>query len=658
MNQEANKFLGEAPIGKLMLKFSVPCIMSLLIAALYNMVDQIFIGHGIGYLGNGATNIVFPVTVIALAIAIMIGDGCAAYLSLCQGRKDTDGSHKSVGNALIMIVGFSIVITVLYIIFSEQILWGFGATENNIEYAREYFQFIIIGIPFYLFGNAMSAVIRADGSPGYAMIATLVGCLLNIILDPIAIFVLDWGMMGAAIATVFGQIVTAIMCFAYLFRTKTFKLKVVSFKPQAKMFKHILPLGISSFLTQISIVILMAVMNNVLVRYGAMSKYGADIPLTILGIVMKVFSIVVAFCIGTAVGAQPIVGYNYGAGNIARVKETFKKMIVAEICIGLVAFALFECFPLQIISIFGGVSDPLYKEFAVLTMRIYLVGITLCCVQKGCSVFLQALGKPVLSATLTLLREIVLNIPFVILLPIALGVEGALYSAPIADAGSLIITILIMYSVIKKMKVLPATDTNVEICDSHPGVIITIAREHGSAGKRIGQLVAEKLGVSCYYKEVAAIAAKESGLAKEFISELNQNSPTILRELYLSTEVVKDAVIAQEKVINMIADKGSCVIVGRAADHILRSRPNVVRIFIHAPIEQRIKNVMEMYGDTEEEARRNIKRSDAARAAYYQNISRREWGNSKNYDLTISSEGGLEATVNHICDFVTAEIKE
>lgn len=450
MQQGANKFLEEAPIGKLMLKFSVPCIMSLLIAALYNMVDQIFIGHGVGYLGNGATNVVFPITVIALALAIMVGDGCAAYLSICQGKHDAESSHKSVGNAVTIILLCGIIITILYIIFQEQILRGFGATENNVGYAREYFRYIIIGIPFYMFGNAMSAVIRADGSPQFAMISTLTGCILNIILDPIAIFVLDMGMTGAALATIIGQIVTAMMAVWYLFHTKTFRLKPSSFKPWGKMLSKILPLGISSLLTQVSIVVVMAVMNNTLVRYGAQSKYGADIPLTVIGIVMKVFSIIVAFCIGTAVGAQPIVGYNYGTGRIDRVKETFKKMVFAEASIGLIALICFECFPLQIISIFGN-GDALYQEFATMTMRIYLSGILLCCIQKGCSVFLQSLGKPVLSAALTLLREIVLNIPFIFLLPIKFGVAGALYSAPIADVSSFIITIFFMKYTLSKL---------------------------------------------------------------------------------------------------------------------------------------------------------------------------------------------------------------
>jgi putative MATE family efflux protein len=448
MEHNTNHYLGEEKLGKLMLKFSIPCILSLLIASLYNMVDQVFIGHGIGYLGNGATNVVFPITIIALAFTLMIGDGCAAYLSLCQGRHDQEGAHKSVGNSITLIVVLSIVMTILFAVFKEQILWGFGATENNIEYAREYFDYIIIGIPFYMFGNAVSCIIRADGDPKFAMIATITGCVINLIFDPVAIFLLDWGMMGAAVATITGQIATALLCVYYLFHTRSFRLKRSSFVPKFKVIKSVLPLGISSFLTQLSIVVIMAVMNNTLVAYGAKSRFGADIPMTVVGIVMKVFQLVVSVVVGIASGCQPIVGYNYGAGKKDRVKELYKKIIIAELCVGLVAMICFECFPLQIISIFGS-GDALYHEFAVLSFRIYLAGILLCCIQKASSIFLQALGKPVQSILLSLMRDFVLLVPLVLLLPMKFGVIGALFAGPIADVIAFIVTVLIMRHAVK-----------------------------------------------------------------------------------------------------------------------------------------------------------------------------------------------------------------
>ena len=450
MNQNTNQYMAEESIGKLMLRFSIPCIMSLLVSALYNIVDQIFIGRGIGFLGNGATNVVFPVTVIALSLSLLVGDGCAAYLSICQGRRDGEHAHRSVGNAVVFITASGIVLTLLYAFFRDSILWGFGATENNIGYAREYFLYLIPGIPFFMFANAMNSVIRADGSPQFAMFSTLIGCALNVVLDPVAIFVLGWGMKGAALATITGQIVSALLAVYYLFRPKSFRLKRISFKPDAEILKHVLPLGISSFLTQVSIVVIMAVMNNVLVIYGAGSKYGADIPMTVVGIVMKVFQIVISVVVGIAAGAQPIVGYNYGAGLWRRVKLIFRTMMAAEFSVGLVSLICFEVFPVQIISVFGS-EDGLYNEFAVLAFRVFLGGIVLCCIQKSCSIFLQSMGKPALSMLLSLLRDFVLSVPLTLVLPRFFGVTGALYSGPAADVISFGAAVLCMAAVCRKL---------------------------------------------------------------------------------------------------------------------------------------------------------------------------------------------------------------
>lgn len=452
MEQNSNQYLAEAPIGKLMMKFSIPCIMSLLVSSLYNIVDQIFIGRGVGYLGNGATNVVFPITVIALAFALMLGDGCAAFLSICQGKKDTEGTRAGAGNSIFILVLSSIAIMLIFMICREGILSAFGATENNIEYAREYFDIIVIGIPFFMFTNGLNSVIRADGSPQFAMISTLIGCIINIILDPIAIFVLHWGVAGAAIATIAGQIVSAGLTLYYLFHTKTFKLNVKSFHIKASLLKRILPLGISSFLTQLSIVIIMGVMNNSLVKYGAISKYGADIPMTVVGIVMKVFQIVVALVVGVAAGSQPIVGYNYGAGNLDRVKEIYKKMMIIEACIGILATICFEVFPMNVINLFGSESD-LYNEYGVMAFRIFLCTIILCCVQKATSIFLQSLGKPVMSMGLSLLRDFVLSVPLVLILPLAFGIVGPLLSAPIADVISFFVVLVIMKRVMKELNI-------------------------------------------------------------------------------------------------------------------------------------------------------------------------------------------------------------
>lgn len=448
---EKNHFMERENIGKLMLKFSVPCIMSLLVSSLYNIVDQIFIGQGIGYLGNGATNVVFPVTIIALAMALMVGDGCAANLSICQGCKDSDRAKKSVGNAIMLLVAAGVVFTVCLFLFKDQFLKAFGATENNFVYAREYFVYIMIGIPFFMFSNGMNSIIRADGSPQFAMISTLIGAIINVILDPVMIFVFHWGMMGAALATITGQIVSAFLAVYYLCHMKSIKLEKECFRVDSGISKKVLSLGISSFLTQISIVAIMAAMNNMLVIYGAQSRFGADIPLTVVGIVMKVFQIVIAFSVGIAAGSQPVIGFNYGAGQNQRVKKIFKLMMAAEACVGLIAMIIFECFPMEIIKLFGSESE-LYNEFAVLAFRTYLCTIVLCCIQKSASIFLQALGKPVLSMGLSLLRDFILSVPLVIFLPRLFGIQGTLYSAPAADVISFIAVIAVTQYIFRHLK--------------------------------------------------------------------------------------------------------------------------------------------------------------------------------------------------------------
>lgn len=449
--KESNNYLAEEKLGKLMKKFSIPCIMSLLVASLYNIVDQIFIGQGVGYLGNGATSIVFPITIIALAFALLIGDGCAAYLSICQGRKDLDSAKNTVGNAIILVVAIGIIYTILLVLGRDALLHAFGATPNNMEYAVEYFNVLVIGIPFFMFGNGMNCVIRADGNPKYAMISTLIGAIVNVILDPIALFVLGWGMTGAAVATIIGQIVTAILAIVYLTHPISFRLDKKSFGLKSRLIYNFIPLGISSFLTQASIVVILATMNNMLVIYGAKSKYGADIPLTVVGIVIKVFQIVVAFVVGIAAGCQPIIGYNYGAGLNHRVRELYKKMIIAECVIGAVSMLLVECFPMQIISVFGSESE-LYNEFAVLAFRIYLCTILLCCIQKATSIFLQSLGKPVMSMGLSLLRDFLLCVGFTLIFAKIFGVMGVLYSAPAADILSMIAVVIMTRKVLKQLK--------------------------------------------------------------------------------------------------------------------------------------------------------------------------------------------------------------
>ena len=652
--KENNKFLGEEKIAKLLFKFSIPCILGMLINSFYNIVDQIFIGHSsLGYLGNAATSIVYPVTIISMAIAWCFGDGAAAYLSISQGKKDTKNIHKAIGNTILFTFIFSLIFMVICFLGMDKILYAFGASETSIVPARDYFTIILYFIPLYMLTNAFTGIIRADGAPTYSMFATLIGAIINIILDPIFIFGFDMGIKGAAWATIVGQIVSFVVAYSYLFKTKSFKLSFSSFKINLNVFKNVIKLGISTLITQIAIVVISLVCNIMLVKYGELSKYGTDIPIAVIGIAMKVFSIVIGIIVGIIVGGQPILGYNYGARKYERVKETFKIIAVLTTIIGVIATLVFELCPQVVINIFGSQSD-LYTEFAVLTFRIFLMLVLFTCFIKSSSIFFQAVGNPVKSAVISLSRDLLFFIPLVIILPKFYGIKGVLYAAPIADFLGFLVTVpmlIIFFKNLGKEKVTSVTSEAV-IKNSKPGFIITIAREHGSQGKYIGELVAKKLNIPYYYKEMTALAAEEAGLHQEFVSKLNQNSPSLMYDLYVSTTPVREAIKAQDKIIKKIADNGSCVIIGRAADYVLRDYDNVIKIFIYAPINHRIKNIMNMYNDTEGQAKKYINKSDKARSNYYKTISNKEWKNFDNYDLCIDSSIGTEKTAQIICDYI------
>ena len=442
-----NQFLGTERIGKLMRQYAVPCIISLLVGALYNIVDQIFIANAsyLGSYGNAANTVVFPLTVVALGIAVFIGDGCCAFVSIALGRNAREDAHRSVGNAIVLCVVSSLVLTAVYLMFSESILVLFGGTvnEETHTFAKEYFFCITLGIPFYMFGQAMNPVIRSDGSPKFAMVSTVSGAIANVIFDPIFIYGFHWGMMGAAVATVIGQVLTAVLAVWYLRHMKVIKLDKSSFRLDGKLIPKFLVLGLTSFLAQISLVIAMAATNSMLVKYGAQSEFGADIPLTVLGIVMKVFQIIIAITIGMSAGCIPIVGYNYGAKQFGRCRGVLWRLMAAEFVLGAVSLVITQCFPLQLISIFGS-EDALYERFAVLAFRIYLCMLPLATVNKAAFIFMQALGQPVESAGLSFFREVLLAVPLVMLLPRAFGLMGVLYSMPAADVITFLASLYIL----------------------------------------------------------------------------------------------------------------------------------------------------------------------------------------------------------------------
>lgn len=658
-----NLMLGEEKISKLLVKFSIPCILSLLISALYNIVDQIFVGNSeLGYLGNAATGIVFPILIIAQAFAWCIGDGSAAYLSICQGKKDTGNAHRCVGTGITITLILSVLLLVLCAVWKEPLLRLFGASDQTIGMAMEYFTIVLCFFPAFMLMNMMNAVIRADGSPAISMASMSLGAILNIILDPVFIFVLNWGIAGAAWATVIGQTVSFLVSALYFFRTKSFRLTKESFVPHFKIFSNALKLGASSFITQMSIVVISLACNIMLAKYGALSIYGQDIPISVISIETKVFTIVINIVVGIVLGGQPILGYNYGAKKYNRVKETYRTILIATLVVGVVSTLVFELCPQVIINIFGSGNDALYLEYAQRTFRIFLSLVIFTCVIKMSSIFFQAVGKPVMAVIASLTRDIVCFVPLVLLIPsiaernqAGSGINGILFAAPAADIIGMIVTVCLTIHYFKTMEFgesLEPIPEKAVIRPSHKGVIITIAREHGSCGKRIAQLVAERMGVACYYKEMTALAAQEIGLDRQFVSDINENAPELLRSLYLSTSVIKQAIIAQEQIIRKIADSGSCVIVGRAADYVLSDYPDVVRVFIYAPKDYRIKRVMEMYGDTEEAGRKSIARSDAARSAYYNSISGGEWGNPHGYHLCIDSSCGVDAAASMVCNFI------
>ena len=458
-HQQEIQMLGSARISKLLFKFSIPCVMGLLIGAFYNIIDQIFIGNSrLGYLGNAATGVSFPMICIANAFAWCIGDGAASFLSICAGKGDGDSAHKCVGTGMTVTAIIGILLGAVCLLWARPLMLLFGASDQTVDMAVEYFQILVAFFPFYLLSNVTNSMIRADGSPTYSMLAMLAGAVINIILDPLFIFVFDWGIAGAAWATVIGQCVSFLVCMVYFFRPKTFQLKRRSFLPDGQVLKKVVALGGSTFITQISIVVISLVSNITLARYGALSVYGPDIPISVFSIQTKVYTVVCNIVVGIVLGGQPIFGYNYGAGKLDRVRQAYKLVLRATLIVGFTAVAIFQMFPRAVISIFGS-GNELYMEFAVKTFRIYLALTVITCLVKLSTVFFQAIGKPTRAMALALIRDIGCFTPLALLLSRALekaqpgsGIYGILYAAPIADLVSLGVILWLTVSFFKNMK--------------------------------------------------------------------------------------------------------------------------------------------------------------------------------------------------------------
>ena len=658
MEKEEN-ILGYEKIGKLIKKFSIPCIISLLVNSLYNIVDQIFIGWGVGYIGNGATNVVFPITMLCLAFALMFGDGSSAYLSLKLGEKNKKEASKGVLNGILISVIVAVLLCAIIIGFLPQILNLFGCTEALRNDAMGYGFFVALGLPFMMIGTTLNSIIRADGSPKYSMASMVTGAILNIILDPIFIFVFKMGVEGAAIATTISQFVTFAMNVAYLRRLKTIKITKKDIRLKPSVVLKVSMLGISSFITQMSIVLVIAFENNLLGKYGAESEFGSEIPITVLGIVMKISQILNSIIIGIAVGAQPILGYNYGAQNYDRVRKALKYVLGLSLIVSTIAFLLFQLIPDKLILIFGS-GNELYIEFACYAFRTYLMLCICNGIQIPAGIFFQAIGKGVKSAVISLSRQILFLIPAMVIFGATFGIHGILYAVPLADGLAFVVASVLLILQVRKLKNVensnkPLITNPLEITQpSSSNIVITLTREYGSGGRYIGKLVAQKLGIKLYDKEFIIEVAEKTGLSEQYIKENEQkrNSLDILNNGYYSDLSNSDELFVKEsQLIKEVSDREPCIIVGRCADQILKDNKNVLKVFIYSDMKNKIDRAVKYYGMDKKKAEKEIIRIDKLRENHYKYYTDKKWKDFSNYDICINSDKvGVEKAADLIVE--------
>lgn len=658
MEKEEN-ILGYEKIGKLIKKFSIPCIISLLVNSLYNIVDQIFIGWGVGYIGNGATNVVFPITMLCLAFALMFGDGSSAYLSLKLGEKNKKEASKGVLNGILISVIVAVLLCAIIIGFLPQILNLFGCTEALRNDAMGYGFFVALGLPFMMIGTTLNSIIRADGSPKYSMASMVTGAILNIILDPIFIFVFKMGVEGAAIATTISQFVTFAMNVAYLRRLKTIKITKKDIRLKPSVVLKVSMLGISSFITQMSIVLVIAFENNLLGKYGAESEFGSEIPITVLGIVMKISQILNSIIIGIAVGAQPILGYNYGAQNYDRVRKALKYVLGLSLIVSTIAFLLFQLIPDKLILIFGS-GNELYIEFACYAFRTYLMLCVCNGIQIPAGIFFQAIGKGVKSAVISLSRQILFLIPAMVIFGATFGIHGILYAGPLADGLAFVVASVLLILQVRKLKNVensnkPLITNPLEITQpSSSNIVITLTREYGSGGRYIGKLVAQKLGIKLYDKEFIIEVAEKTGLSEQYIKENEQkrNSLDILNNGYYSDLSNSDELFVKEsQLIKEVSDREPCIIVGRCADQILKDNKNVLKVFIYSDMKNKIDRAVKYYGMDKKKAEKEIIRIDKLRENHYKYYTDKKWKDFSNYDICINSDKvGVEKAADLIVE--------
>lgn len=454
---ETENPLGTQPVGKLLRKFAVPSIISMLVMSLYNIVDQIFIGQTVGELGNAATNVAFPLTTLCIATALAFGIGGASGFNLNLGAGEKEKAPYFIGNSAIMMAIIGVILAVISSVAMKPLLLFFGSTESILPYAMEYTKYIAIGFPFAIVSAGGSHLVRADGSPKFSMACNLVGAFVNVILDYLFVMVFRWEMMGAAIATIIGQFLACLMVIWYLLHFKTIKLKKQHFIPQIKVIARAAHLGMAQCLNQLAIMFVQVVMNKSLTYYGSLSSYGADIPLACTGIVMKVNQVYFSVCIGVAQGIQPIASFNRGAGKFDRVKKTYKLAVICNTTVSVIAFIVFQLFPRQIISIFGSGSAE-YFQFAENFFRIFLFMTFLNGIQPITSTFCTVIGEPNKGTFLSLTRQVICFIPLMVVFPLVfqklgfLGIDGILYVAPVSDFLAAVLSLIVIRGVFKKLK--------------------------------------------------------------------------------------------------------------------------------------------------------------------------------------------------------------
>lgn len=671
-----NFYLTTAPIRKLLVKFSIPCVLAMLVSALYNIVDQIFIGNSsAGTAGIMATTLVFPFTVVALALAQLIGDGAAILFSISLGAKDEKTSNKSVGNAILTVILLSILLVCIGFIFMKPILGVLGVNgydERCITFTKQYYTIILCGTPFYMFASAMASIIRASGAPGYSMISTIVGAVINLIFDPILIFVFDLGVTGAAFATIAGQIISALLCAIYFRKPKLMKLSKDSFQIDRKVLGKLLKLGISSFITQISTAIITIVANNVVGKIGGENATDAG---GALGIVFKIFAIVLAFSLGVAVGGQPIIVFNYGAKKYKRVLETYKLILIANIVIGIISMLLFEFAPNFIVKLFGGHANDLafYQNYACLSFRIYLGGILLCCIQKASCIYLQSIDKPYKAMTLSLMRDVILLVPGVCILGLCGNLYTMLWAGPISDICAFLVTILLVSIECRKIRKLAIEDTQEETATQKVGnnFVISIGREFGSGGKYIGQELAKRLHIKCYDNELLTKVSEDYNIDLEMLEKVDEKQKSSFWYSFATNYVFSDThevspisandnlFLKQAKVIEDLYNSGkSSIMIGRCSDYILKNRPNIIKIFIYSSdMNFKVNRKVKFENLDADTAEKKIKNVDKERAEYYKHFTNQTWGDRSNYDICVdTSQLGVEATIDLLEKYIHTRI--